>query len=443
MAAARTTEFRVLSTTAILGYGFPEASFQRGPASASPTSSASTPARPTPAPTTSGRASPSPTARRSSATCASCSRPASGAASPSSSARPAAAGPGRTSTGARRSSARSRREEKLTFKMGVIYADVPKARVRRHLAQGRDRAPDLRPAADRGGPRRVGQHRRPDGRRAHPEGPGRGLPGRPGRPLLRPGRLRRPAASPRLRPGPGPAHGQDPRVRGHRRHARLRGRLRLRHPAARTPSSSSPSTPTAASPRTRRPPTPSTRSPIPTTCPGPGGELDLTALLVHRAPGRPGRGPRQPPRRAPERYWVKLEGVRRVGFRTIAVAGTRDPIMIREHRRHPGRRRVPGPRHPQGREASRAASSSTSTARTASWAPWSRSRRSAATSWASSSRPSAPTAGGGRRGLQPDPLDAAPLRLSRPHLHGRQPGLALSRPPMPKWARSSSSRSTT
>ena len=92
---------------------------------------------------------------------------------------------------------------------------------------------DLRAASDRGDARRIGQYRRPDGRRAHPEGPGRRLPGRPGRALLRPGRLRRPAHQPRLRSGPGPSHGQDPRVRGHRRDAGLGGRLRLRHPSPR------------------------------------------------------------------------------------------------------------------------------------------------------------------------------------------------------------------
>jgi hypothetical protein len=38
------------------------------------------------------------------------------------------------------------------------------------------------------------------------------------------------------------------------------------------------------------------------------------------------RGTRHVP--TPE-YYVKLEGVRRTGFRTISIAGTRDPIMIR------------------------------------------------------------------------------------------------------------------
>lgn len=63
--------------------------------------------------------------------------------------------------------------------------------------------------------------------------------------------------------------------------------------------------------------------------PGPGGELDLTDCAFRELPG--GRVEVRGSRHVEsERYRVKLEGVRRVGFRTIAVAGTRDPIMIRE-----------------------------------------------------------------------------------------------------------------
>ncbi len=63
--------------------------------------------------------------------------------------------------------------------------------------------------------------------------------------------------------------------------------------------------------------------------PGPGGELDLTGCSFTELPG--GRVEVRGSRHVEsERYRVKLEGVRRVGFRTIAVAGTRDPIMIRE-----------------------------------------------------------------------------------------------------------------
>ncbi len=62
--------------------------------------------------------------------------------------------------------------------------------------------------------------------------------------------------------------------------------------------------------------------------PGPGGELDLTGCSFTELPGGKVevRGSRHVDS---ERYCVKLEGVRGVGFRTIAVAGTRDPIMIK------------------------------------------------------------------------------------------------------------------
>ncbi|MCK7490601.1 MAG: hypothetical protein MZW92_01575 [Comamonadaceae bacterium] len=52
--AARQREFRVLSTTAILGYGFPEKSFRAGLRQQAAPDRASTPARPIPARTTSG-----------------------------------------------------------------------------------------------------------------------------------------------------------------------------------------------------------------------------------------------------------------------------------------------------------------------------------------------------------------------------------------------------
>lgn len=63
--------------------------------------------------------------------------------------------------------------------------------------------------------------------------------------------------------------------------------------------------------------------------PGPGGALDLTGCSFRELPGgkvevRGSRHVKTGP------YHVKLEGVRRVGCRTIAVAGTRDPVMIRE-----------------------------------------------------------------------------------------------------------------
>ncbi|MDD8026180.1 MAG: acyclic terpene utilization AtuA family protein [Acidobacteriota bacterium] len=61
--------------------------------------------------------------------------------------------------------------------------------------------------------------------------------------------------------------------------------------------------------------------------PGPGGEIDLTRCTFTQLPG--GRVEVRGSRHVEtERYWVKLEAVRRVGYRTISVAGTRDPIMI-------------------------------------------------------------------------------------------------------------------
>ena len=62
--------------------------------------------------------------------------------------------------------------------------------------------------------------------------------------------------------------------------------------------------------------------------PGPGGELDLTGCTFTALPG--GRVEVQGSRHVPTpRYYVKLEGVRQTGFRTISVAGTRDPVMIK------------------------------------------------------------------------------------------------------------------
>ena len=61
--------------------------------------------------------------------------------------------------------------------------------------------------------------------------------------------------------------------------------------------------------------------------PGPGGELDLTGCTFEALSG--GRVKVSGSRHvASPTYCVKLEGVRQMGFRTISVAGTRDPIMI-------------------------------------------------------------------------------------------------------------------
>jgi hypothetical protein len=62
--------------------------------------------------------------------------------------------------------------------------------------------------------------------------------------------------------------------------------------------------------------------------PGPGGALNLEACTFSDLPrGRVEvRGSRFEPSPI---YQVKLEGVRSVGYRSISIAGTRDPIMIR------------------------------------------------------------------------------------------------------------------
>jgi len=65
----------------------------------------------------------------------------------------------------------------------------------------------------------------------------------------------------------------------------------------------------------------------PYVLPGPGGELDLRAVRFEDI-GR-GRVKVSGSRFVPSRpYRLKLEGARRRGFRSIAIAGVRDPIMI-------------------------------------------------------------------------------------------------------------------
>jgi hypothetical protein len=61
--------------------------------------------------------------------------------------------------------------------------------------------------------------------------------------------------------------------------------------------------------------------------PGPGGELDLTATTFTQATERTVRvaGSRLVPS---DGYTVKIEAARRVGYRTVSVAGARDPIFI-------------------------------------------------------------------------------------------------------------------
>ncbi len=63
--------------------------------------------------------------------------------------------------------------------------------------------------------------------------------------------------------------------------------------------------------------------------PGPGGTLDLTATKFEQVTDRKVRvsGTAFLPS---EKYTVKLEGARKVGYRTVSIAGARDPIMIKE-----------------------------------------------------------------------------------------------------------------
>lgn len=65
----------------------------------------------------------------------------------------------------------------------------------------------------------------------------------------------------------------------------------------------------------------------PMELPGPGGKLDLrgTTFTEHENGEVTVRGSRHVPS---DGYFVKLEGARRVGFRTVCVAGSRDPIFI-------------------------------------------------------------------------------------------------------------------
>lgn len=61
--------------------------------------------------------------------------------------------------------------------------------------------------------------------------------------------------------------------------------------------------------------------------PGPGGALDLRNALYTQVDERTVRvtGSKHVPS---EQYWIKMEGTRLVGYRTVAIAGIRDPILI-------------------------------------------------------------------------------------------------------------------
>jgi len=67
----------------------------------------------------------------------------------------------------------------------------------------------------------------------------------------------------------------------------------------------------------------------PFTLPGPGGVLDLTQTTFSQVNERVVRvqGSRFVPT---EQYTIKLEGARLVGYRTVAIAGARDPVFIEQ-----------------------------------------------------------------------------------------------------------------
>jgi hypothetical protein len=61
--------------------------------------------------------------------------------------------------------------------------------------------------------------------------------------------------------------------------------------------------------------------------PGPGGTLDLTDTRFEQETDRIVKvsGSRFVPS---QQYTIKLEGVKKIGYRTVSIAGTRDPVMI-------------------------------------------------------------------------------------------------------------------
>ena len=67
----------------------------------------------------------------------------------------------------------------------------------------------------------------------------------------------------------------------------------------------------------------------PYTLPGPGGVLDLTGAKFEQATDRAVKvsGSRFIPS---DRYRIKLEGVKKIGYRTVSIAGARDPVFIKK-----------------------------------------------------------------------------------------------------------------
>lgn len=61
---------------------------------------------------------------------------------------------------------------------------------------------------------------------------------------------------------------------------------------------------------------------------GPGGSLDLTQAVYEQVDERTVKV--SGTRFAPSAYSIKLEGARKVGYRSVCIAGTRDPVMIQK-----------------------------------------------------------------------------------------------------------------
>ena len=63
--------------------------------------------------------------------------------------------------------------------------------------------------------------------------------------------------------------------------------------------------------------------------PGPGGHLDLTGCKFEQQTENTVRvtGSKFVPS---DRFTIKLEGAKQIGYRTVSIAGTRDPVMIRQ-----------------------------------------------------------------------------------------------------------------
>ena len=325
--APRMKEFRVLSTTAILGYGFPEASFRRGLAK-----------KPHLIGADAGSTDPGPYylgAGKSFTNRAAVKRdlrfmltagvkrgiPVVIGTAGGSGARPHV-------DWCEEIIREIAREEKLTFKMGIIYADVPKARVRRHLKKGEivplTYVPPLTEEILDASVNVVCQMGVEPVQRALAEGCQVVLGGRMYDPAvfaslpislgfdpglaLHMGKILECAAIAAT-----PGSGADCAFGTLKKDSFI---LEALNPARRFTKES-----TAAHTLYEKS--------DPYHLPGPGGELDLTGCSFTELPG--GRVEVRGSKHVEtERYWVKLEGVRRVGFRTIAVAGTRDPIMIRE-----------------------------------------------------------------------------------------------------------------